>query len=180
MQYYDLEKNWSKVGVHLDNKKVKRALIRDMNLLFNSRWHKQFEWEKGPRYYEVCCWEDGEQFRSRKYEPLFWRFTLYAACHWLVNFNLELAKLVLPNEPWRIVKSKKHSTVWNGNDLLFEFNLQAFGVSADVCFEEAYNYGRVLKPGRQRKCHKLEFWLEEIAREKKQCEVEGRVFVPHG
>ena len=44
-------------------------------------------------------------------------------CHWLVNFSLRLAERVDPDRPWRIITSDSHSTVWDGYDLLFDFNL---------------------------------------------------------
>ncbi len=70
-------------------------------------------------------------------ETKVWKYTKHAACHWLVNFNLKLATLSEPKHTWRILTSPLHSTVWNGEDILFEFNFKAFGVKADECFELA-------------------------------------------
>lgn len=79
--------------------------------------------------------------------PAYWHYVKHAACHYLVNFNLELAQCVLPTEPWRIVTSQQHSTVWNGADLLFDFNFQALGIPADEAFAMARAAGEELRPG---------------------------------
>jgi hypothetical protein len=57
-------------------------------------------------------------------------YVKHAACHWLVNFALELAQHVEPNRAWRIITSQEHSTVWDGKDTLFDFNFLALGVTA--------------------------------------------------
>jgi hypothetical protein len=41
-----------------------------------------------------------------------------------------------------IVKSHRHSTVWDGADTLFGFNWEAFGISADRCFRDAHGAAR--------------------------------------
>jgi hypothetical protein len=61
------------------------------------------------------------------------------------SFALRLAMLVEPKREWRIITSSKNSTVWDGCVTLFEFNWQAFGVPADVCFRSAHD--EVLRPG---------------------------------
>jgi hypothetical protein len=37
------------------------------------------------------------------------------------------------------IASDKHSTVWDGNDTLFDFNYLALGVPPDECFRLAYD-----------------------------------------
>jgi hypothetical protein len=54
--------------------------------------------------------------------------------------------LVEPEQPWRIITSEKHSTVWDGGDTLFEFNFQAFGIDPNECFETSFE--KELKPGK--------------------------------
>jgi hypothetical protein len=53
--------------------------------------------------------------------------------------------LVMPERPWRIITSVKHSTVWDGEETLFDFNFQAFGIDANECFEMALE--KELAPG---------------------------------
>jgi hypothetical protein len=46
------------------------------------------------------------------------------------------------------VTSDEHSTVWNGDGLLFDHNFLALGVSPDECFEMARKGGEELAPGK--------------------------------
>jgi hypothetical protein len=45
--------------------------------------------------------------------------------------------LAEPQEPWRILTSGLHSTVWDGERTLFEFNYQAFKIYPAQCFSNA-------------------------------------------
>jgi hypothetical protein len=65
------------------------------------------------------------------------KYVKHGACHWLVNFNLKLACLVEPDKQWRIVTSDSHSTVWDGEDTLFDINYFALKVDPNFAFEEA-------------------------------------------
>jgi hypothetical protein len=63
----------------------------------------------------------------------------------LVNFTLRLAQMVEPRRRWRIITSREHSTVWDGEELLFDFNFQAMGIAPPECFKLAHK--RELKLG---------------------------------
>jgi hypothetical protein len=52
---------------------------------------------------------------------------------------------VLPTV-WDGIPSNKHSTVWNGDETLFDLNFQAMGISPDECFSLAFK--RQLRPGK--------------------------------
>jgi len=142
---------------------VVRALVRDFNKFTYGRWKKEFKEGMVPFEFESCDW--WLEHKGRK--PAFWQYVKHSACHWLVNFNLELAQLVMPEEQWRIVTSDKHSTVWNGSNLLFDFNFLALGISAEECFELANSGGKVLKSGKHRRCSFLEYYMDEIECEKR-------------
>ncbi|MCC8956185.1 hypothetical protein H8B02_22970 [Bradyrhizobium sp. Pear77] len=110
---------------------------------------KELREDQYPGHFGIW-WRQGVKGRPAEW----WRYVRPGACHWLVNTALRLAKLVEPRRPWRIVKSDRHSTVWDGGELLFEFNYQAFGISADECFAAATDPGsrpRELKPGNEYK-----------------------------
>ena len=47
--------------------------------------------------------------------------------------------------------SSKHSSVWDGEDTLFDFNYQAFGIDPNECFELAFQ--RELEPGKYQRVH---------------------------
>jgi hypothetical protein len=88
--------------------------------------------------------------------PRFWQYVKHSACHWLVNFNLELAMQVEPNRMWRILTSEEHSTVWDGNITLFDMNFLALGVTP----KEAFNIANEehLPPGQHVEVHFAEHY----------------------
>lgn len=157
MRYYDLKKNWTrKVAPHLSNPDVIKALIENMDKFTFSRWGSHFTADMLPSQVDSCDW----RCEHRGKEPRFWAYASHGKCHWLVNFNLELAKRVMPDRPWRIRTSQKHSTVWDGGDLLFDINFLALGVPPDECFKLAS--GRSLKIGRRKETHTVPHWETEI------------------
>jgi hypothetical protein len=156
MRYYDLKRNWTrKIEPHLNDAKLNRILIRDFNKFTNGRWGKEFKAGQYPYEFESCDWS----WDHRGPRPRFWRYVKHSACHWLVNFNLRLALLVEPDRPWRIVTSRAHSTVWDGDQTLFDFNFLAFGIAPDECFRLA-NERRLLS-GRELSVHKAQHYSEE-------------------
>jgi hypothetical protein len=56
------------------------------------------------------------------------------------------------------VTSDKHSTVWDGDRTLFDFNYQAMGIDARQCWERAAVGGYELTPGAYMKVHYAEHW----------------------
>jgi hypothetical protein len=118
-------------------------LVRDFNKFTYGRWRTPFTNGEYPRDFESCDWS----WDHRGKEPRFWRYVKHSACHWLVNFNLSLAQLVERGRPWRIVTSDEHSTVWDGDQTLFDLNFVALGISPDECFQIADI--KRLPPGRE-------------------------------
>jgi hypothetical protein len=158
MKYYDLKKNWRRVKPHLADKKLNDILVRDFNKFTFGRWGREFVHGDLPSEFESCDWDCDHRGRR----PAFWQYVKHSACHWLVNFSLRLAMLVKPERPWRIIKSQKHSTVWDGNDTLFDFNFQAFGIDPNECFTLAFE--RELKTGQYRRVYFPEHYTVDIAR----------------
>jgi hypothetical protein len=60
---------------------------------------------------------------------------------------------------WRIIASKQHSTVWDGENTLFEFSFQAMGILPQECFELAYE--TELEPGRYAAIDLAQHWIVE-------------------
>ena len=143
MKYYPFVKKWSKIKPHLKNKRFQMVLVRDFNKFTYGKWKQSFKQGMIPFEFESCDWWLDKKGRK----PEYWNYVKHAACHWLVNANLELAKLVEPNEDWQIVTSEKHSTVWNGNDILFDMNFSALGVDPQEAFNMAYE-GELLEIGK--------------------------------
>jgi hypothetical protein len=142
VKYYDLKQYWPRVKRHLGDKELNDTLVLDFNKYTWGLWREKFTHGQFPTDFENCDW----QLNHRGRRPAFWKYTKHAACHWLVNFSLRLAVLTEPNRMWRIISSSDHSTVWDGDETLFDLNFQAMGISPDECFRNAFK--RQLKPGR--------------------------------
>jgi hypothetical protein len=155
MKYYDLKKYWPRVKRHLEDEELRGILVRDFNKYTYGRWRKRFGANDCPRDFESCDWGNGRRGRR----PAFWQYTKHGACHWLANFNLRLAMLTKPKRLWRIVTSQLHSTVWDGDATLFEFNFLAFGISSDECFRMANE--RHLAPGEYLKVFLADHYSKE-------------------
>lgn len=147
MKYYPLTKKWNKVKKHIPNENVQSALVRDFNKFTYGRWEQKFEYGMLPRQFETCDWDICRVGRH----PEYWNYVKHSACHWLVNFNLNLAKLVEPKKKWRIITSQLHSTVWDGEETLFDFNFSALQVCPNEAFELANK--RQLKIGKELVVH---------------------------
>jgi hypothetical protein len=151
MKYYDLPRYWTKrVMPHLGDPQLQAKLIEDCDrFIFGGtgelgRLSMHF---KPTLFDHQTDWEADDCGRHRPGpRPRYYDYTLMSACHWLVNFNLMLAERVAPNRPWRIITSKKHSTVWDGKVAVFEFNYRALRTPADTAFANANR--RMLKPGK--------------------------------
>ena len=163
MKYFDLKQYWKRVKLCIQDAEAQRVLVHDMH---KYRWgcNRKSRFTAGMTPMEadssdwLCEWicENG----YRQY-PAYFNYCCHGACFWLVNFNLRVASLVLPDKPWHIVESLEHATVWDGDRLLFEFNYQAFGIPASKCFETAYakeRCGSVLPVGKYRKVYCAEHW----------------------
>ena len=142
MQYYDLKCNWPKIKPHLANKELNAILVIDFNKYTYGRWRTPFKAGMYPDDFETNDWRCERRGRP----PQFWRYVEHAACHWIVNFTLKLAMLAEPQKKWRIITTQKHSTVWDGERTLFDFNFQAMGISPAECF--LLTRGHELAPGK--------------------------------
>jgi hypothetical protein len=125
MKYYDLKKNWRHVKRHLADKELNDILDADFNKYTFGLWKIKFTSSDFPSDFETTYWYS--EHRGRR--PAFWTYVKAHACHWLVNFTLRLAMLVEPRREWRIITSAEHSTVWDGENTIFDFkpDLQAIG-----------------------------------------------------
>lgn len=154
MKYYDLKKRWRFIKPHLNNNKVIKTLTTDVSDYFYMRGYKH-GLDKGeyPFLYESSDWYLDKRGRL----PEYINYSLTGACHYLVRFNLKLAKLVEPDRDWRIISSDRHSTVWDGEETIFEFNYYAYGVPAIVAFQRATeNISTVLKKNEEEENNRVE------------------------
>jgi len=157
-RYYDPVRNWNRIQPHL--KRVEPILVRDFNRFTYGRWRQRFEAGMVPRQFESCDWDVGHRGR----QPRYWQYVKHSACHWLVNHNLELAQLVVPDAEWRILTSDLHSTVYDGHGLLFDFNFCALGITPQEAYRMAREGGEILKPGEHLTLHYAEHYSVDQAR----------------
>ena len=155
--YYDPIRNWNRIRPHL--KHVEPILVRDFNRFTYGRWRQRFKAGMPPFDFETCDWWCEHRGRM----PRYWQYVKHAACHWLVNHNLELAKAVVPKSEWRILTSELHSTVYNGDGMLFDFNFCALGISPREAYRMARDAGKgkILKPGEHLTVHDAEHWRRD-------------------
>jgi hypothetical protein len=158
MRYYPISKKWGKIKPHINSEEVQNVLVADFNKYTYGRWRKKFEAGMTPHEFESCDWWCDHKGRI----PQYWQYVKHAACHWLVNFNLELAKKVAPNKKWRIVSSQEHSTVWDGEETLFDFNFLALGVEPNEAFELAKKENNFLKEGERLEVYEAEYYKTEL------------------
>ena len=85
------------------------------------------------KYHEYCQ-KIIEPYYNYKMKHNYQSYCLYSGCHWWNNtFGLTIAKLIMPNENWKIVKNDLHTTVVNKEDtkvfdiLLYDDKLADFG-----------------------------------------------------
>jgi hypothetical protein len=147
VRYYDVTRRWTKrIEPHLQDDMLNKILVRDFNDYTQGRWGLVFYPGTYPEDIESCDWRIGRRGRP----PRYWKYVKHGACHWIVNFCLRLASLAEPSKKWRILTSDEHSTVWDGQKTLFEFNYLALGISAEECFAKAND--RELLPGEYLVC----------------------------
>jgi hypothetical protein len=135
MDFYDFKRHWTRrIAPHLTRPEFTDVLVRDFNRFTFGRWGTPFVLGDVPAKFETCDWNLWHRGR----EPRYWAYVKHSACHWLANSNLALAKLSEPKRAWRIVTSDQHSTVWDGDTVLFDMNgaalmsvEQAFGMASD-------------------------------------------------
>jgi len=152
MNYIDIKKDWRKLGPIYRSQKAREIWYPDMvdyTLQRNEEDAELFKAmgsvgrpihpnipETTPSTFDSCDWRyanPGCGSRGRK--PAYWDFVCHGACHWVVNLHLYVAQQAEPHRPWRIVSSDKHSTVWDGDETLWDGNFLALGISP----EEAWN-----------------------------------------
>lgn len=153
-QYFPIKKNWRRLGPIFRSPEAERIwrpcmIERDQ---VHREDHKLPPSTKDPSYYQSPSWYDGCDWRyeRRGKWPELWEFACHAACHWVVDLGLYVAKVAYPNIPWRILTARHHTTVWNGcvdDPVLFDINFYSMGIEPNEAMKLA-SKGRELKVGR--------------------------------
>jgi len=172
MEYYPIQKHWSrKFKPHLNDEEAQLILVRDFNRYTFGLWQKPFEQGMKPTDFESCDW----RCSRRGKQPEYWGYVKHAACHWLVNFNRRLAVLTEHKIEWGIVTSELHSTVWDGDNTLFDMNFSALEVDPDEASMLTRENGKVLRIGEYHICHYVQYWKHTMEIEKQVSEQERRL-----
>lgn len=142
-RYVDIQKHWRRLGpiyqsedASLFWKPHMREYLecRAEQYGFKPRHRRE---DQLPHDYDSCDW----RCDRRGPHPAFWKFVCHSACHWLVDLGMFVSATAWPNVEWRIISSKKHSTVWNGdrhNPLLFDANFLALDVTPEEALRLAW------------------------------------------
>ena len=151
LAFYDCVSNWAEIARHVSDAEFQRVLNDGFSKFTLGRWGEPFP-APGREY--PADWEDfGGDLRTEDDGPWLGAegpYRLYVknlACFFLVNANLRLAQLILPDRDWRIVVSPFHATVWDGRDLLWDMTGLALYGQADLAFEFAFGMGKQLPVG---------------------------------
>lgn len=153
-QYFDIQKNWRKLG-KLFRSDTARSIWHPCMEEFmewraeeNKYPYKPQPEAKAPTDYESCDWRWNQDVSYNR-QPKFWDYARHSACHWVADLALFVAKTAYPQEPWRILTARHHTTVWNGSTtapVLFDINFHAMGVEPQEAIKLA-SKGRELKVG---------------------------------
>ena len=151
LSYFPVQKHWRKLGPIFNSKEAEAIWRPNMVEYLKQRAaDHNFKYVArqvaSPSECDSCDWRCDHRGRM----PAYWDFVCHSACHWLVDMCLHVAMKAYPQVPWRIVSSRQHSTVWNGdikNPVLFDVNFLALDVPVKEAWDLAIK-GRVLKPGR--------------------------------
>jgi len=141
--YYPIQKRWRRLGPIFRSPMVAAIWHPDLELYAQQRAEdygyqhrpRPYTPELLPQDYDSCDWR--WSCGRRGPSPAHWAWVTHSACHWLVGLNLFVAQRAEPGRAWRIVTSDKHSTVWDGEQTLFDNNFLSLGVPAAEAWELA-------------------------------------------
>jgi hypothetical protein len=165
LRYYDFNGNWLKIEPFVNRPNVREAIETNYNMyclsslgvpLGDMTLEQLYEFKLRTEYGDNWKNEDVD-VRKGERQP-WWVLSCPHSCHWLVNVALELAKLVEPDRPWRIISGKNHSTVWDGNETLFDLFYAINGVEPDECYISATTDGEEQPVGHRNDGHDTQPW----------------------
>ncbi len=143
MQYFPIQKRWRRLRPIYEHDAVTATWYDDLCAYLCQKAEEygfkpsypKLTSELKPKDFDSVDWRSNRTKRGRR--PAYWDYVVHSACHWVVSMHLHVAKIAYPKIPWRIVTSDKHSTVWDGDETLWDGNFMALGISADNAWELA-------------------------------------------
>ena len=143
IDFYPIQKRWKKLGPIYRSPEAKAIWLPEMMDYQRQRMEDygvSYDYPKDtpelrPSAWDSCDW----RFTRGKPgpEPAYFEYVCHASCHWLANLSLYVAMEAEPSRPWRIVSSNAHTTVWDGDETLWDAQFQALGVSATDAWDLA-------------------------------------------
>ena len=137
-RYYSFSRHWSKtLKSIIESPQAREILDRDFECYIAVKRANYIKHaiSKGalPSDFDSCDWRHGRL-------PAWHHYVCHGACHWIANTLLYVAMTAHPNRAWRIVSSPEHSTVWDGDQTLFDINYLTLGVSIDECGAATFSH----------------------------------------
>lgn len=147
-RYFDIGENWTKtIQPIFESKMIQTKLFQDFKkyanmkeAYLNLKYKEQGSTEtvsftynrtNKPIDFDSCTWRCSRKGRP----PIFDQYVCHSACHWIVNSLLLTARIAYPSEPWIIVTSDEHSTVWDQKQTFFDMNFSALKAPPAKCAE---------------------------------------------
>ena len=152
MKLYDIQKNWNKIKPIIETDECKQIWFRDLVISCKRRaiehnyehHERNYEDYERPMEFDTGDWRFWVQGRP----PRYLEYVVQGRCHWVVNMNLYVAMRLMPEKPWRIVAGEDHSTVWYGEDMVFDINYFITGPDISGWWDKLFNDPdtHILKP----------------------------------
>jgi hypothetical protein len=166
LTFFDAVGRWSEIEPHLGDEQFKRILHRDFDRMTYGRWRVHYPTPDRPLPGDFEGY-NGHVGRYLGPPGEYRRYTLDLCCHWLVNSQLRLAQLVLPQREWRICYSRQNHTCFDGQSMLFDLEGLSLYGDAFLAYEFALGFGRQLAPGQYLPTKYAEHFLIDEERKKR-------------
>lgn len=124
LKYFNISRNWKILNPVYESDEVKGITIEEMNcyrLLINKEYNVPLETgiSRVFRYPAEFDSGDWRNYRIGR-PPLYDRWICTDTCHFSVNIHMEVLTQVFPDIPWRIIKTEKHSTIFDGIGRIYD------------------------------------------------------------
>lgn len=145
MQYYPIEENWQKLKLIYRSTEAKSIWYPDILHYWENRADYLGIKEKRifnrsnlvPYDFETIDWVKQLNY-SKHNQPEYFDYVVLQASPWLVKLNLYVALIAEPGQ-WQMVHNNAHSIVWDTEDVIFDPIGLALGMTADECYNMAFN-----------------------------------------
>lgn len=155
VDFYPLQRRWRKVGPIYRSDMARAIWLPEMKAYQRQRmsdYGVTYAYPEETPDLRPSDWESSDWRYTcgrRGPEPAYWQYLTHGSCHWMCNLHLWVAVRAESDRPWRIVTSGKHSTVWDGDQTLWDPQFMALGVSATDAWDLAAEQpdSEMLPPG---------------------------------